>query len=445
MKAPEPRGLFLRELDAGCRLLACEPGPIDMHRERSVNPRLEHLSLRLDWGVLRPKPRLARRRELLLRPGRAESTRTSNTVYNGLRTKRMCVRTFFLFLVLSLALPSPADASARVALRWSAPVDCPTEEAVLAEVDRLLGARTLAEGPSLDVVAKVRRKDDGAYVVRLEIPGPDGPRVREVSAVSCAALGQATALIMAMMIDPEAALTAPANPEPPASEPRPESPTTKPHEPGKTPADTLVPPWVLPPLVRDKPWLGPEAKGPAPSPPRGKKAQISRPRFAAGFYLVNDLWSLPSPTVGFQGMLGVIPGLWKFQVGATYFIQKSSSFSELPNAGAQVSLFDLHVAAGRVIPVYSKIEIVPHVRFDVGRFQAASFGVSQVDRGSFYSLGFGAGGALSVRISKYVRTGLEVDGIMLLARPKFIVTGLGVAYEPPSIVGRLALGLEVQF
>ena len=117
----------------------------------------------------------------------------------------------------------------------------------------------------------------------------------------------------------------------------------------------------------------------------------------------------------------------------------------MPQAGAQVNLAALHVALGRVISLDSNIDIVPRIRLDGGRFEAKSFGVDEVARGISYSVGFGAGGAVSMRISKYFRTVLELDGIMLLAHPRFIVTGLGVAHEPSSFVGRLGLGVEVQF
>lgn len=346
-------------------------------------------------------------------------------------------RRFFFSLALGMALVSQAHASepGRVTLRWSAPADCPTEETVLAEVDRLLGARAPSDEPILDVVAEVRQKDDGAYVVRLEIPGTDGPRVREVSALSCAALGQATALILAMMIDPEAALTAPPNPGPRALEPPIEPPQSNAVEPGKTAAD-------LPPPPRP---AGPVSKTQPAKPTPRKIVKAHRPPLSAVFHLVEDVGSLPKSTFGFGGAIGVMPGSWKFEAGATYFLAKSSSFSAIPNAGARVDLLDVHLASGRVITPHPKIDFIPRIRFDMGRFRATSFGVSEVDQGSSYSFGLGVDSIVSVHISKYVRTRLELDGIWPLVHPRFIVTGLGIAHEPSSFVWRIALGTEVQF
>ena len=421
VEALEPHGLFLSERDDRRRVVANLVGSIFTAKDLST-------------------PRATRLYSLLLQHARGESTRSLETVYNVPRTKRMHRRTSLLFVVLTLAQASQAHASARVALRWSAPPECPTEEVVLAEVDRLLQARAPSDEPNLDALGAVRKKDDGTYVVRLEIPGPDGPRVREVSAVSCAALGPTTALILAMMIDPEAALTAPENSGSPVPEARPEALVTKPVEPQKRGTDVPVSPVAKPPVVLDKPIRESPARTPI-----SKKLRAARPRLFAGVYLVDDVGSLPSATVGFSGALGVMPGSWKFEVGATYFIGKSSSFSDMPQAGAQVNLAALHVALGRVISLDSNIDIVPRIRLDGGRFEATSFGVDEVARGISYSAGFGAGGVVSMRISKYFRTVLELDGIMLLAHPRFIVTGLGVAHEPSSFVGRLGLGVEVQF
>lgn len=351
-----------------------------------------------------------------------------------------------LFLVaLCAAMASEAHASGPVSLRWSAPEDCPTTEEVLNEVNRLLGPRATPDEPAINVIANVKRKDDGMYVVRLEIPGADGPRLREVSAVSCLALGQATALIVAMMVDPEAALAAPPAPEPLPAETLPRQTETNKAGPGQT---TPIPepsttPTVSPPLVDTSPRV--------PSPkrfevdPLMRKSVVTRLQRSFSLHLLDDVGSFPSPALGFGGAVGIFPGRWRFAIGAAYFLEKKGYFLALPAAGSHVNRWTIHTTGGVAIKLGPKIEFTPRIRFEVGRFHASSFGVSSTGEGSATSFGVGIGGLLSGQVARTTRIGIGLDGVAFLAYPRFIVTGLGIAHEPSKVVGRLALEAEVRF
>lgn len=350
------------------------------------------------------------------------------------------------FAALCVAMVSRAHASGPVTLRWSAPKDCPTESEVLEEVNRLLGARTTRDEGTFHVVADVTRKDDARYVVRLEIPAADGPRLREVSAVSCAALGQATALILAMMVDPEAALTAaPAPVRPP--EPTPGQTEPKAKDPGQTllkqqPTETMVPA----PAAFDRASRPVPSKVPIISSLVTKSPEYRRPPLSFALHLLGDIGSLPGPALGIGGAFGIFPGRLRFELGAAYFLEKSGALSTLSKAGANVNLWTFHAAGGVAIKVLPQIEFTPRIRFEVGRMYASSYGVSDTDEGTGISVGIGVGGLLSVQLSRYAHIGLGLDGVALPAYPRFIVTGVvGAAHEPSFIVGRLTLEAAWRF
>ena len=352
-----------------------------------------------------------------------------------------------LAVALCVVTAGDARASGPVSLRWSAPADCPAGDDVLEEVNRLLGARASSQDGVLDVVAEVKRKDDGTYVVRLEIPSADGPRLREVSAVSCVALGQATALILAMMVDPEAALAAPPAPDLPGPTP-PGQTDPKPVDAGPKqalpkPAETPLPPLPVPsPSV-----VPPVVTAPRPRLPE-KKAPVvmRRPVLSGSGQFLGDLGSLPGPAFGVGGTFGVFPGRWRFEVGGAYFLEKSKTFPSLKNEGSNINLAAFHLAAGYAFVSYPKLEFAPHIRFDFGGFDAASFGVSTVDKKTAAFAGIGADVVLSYRLYKYFWARFGLEGVKLLSYPRFIVTGVGVAHEPSSIiVGRISLGGEVRF
>lgn len=352
-------------------------------------------------------------------------------------------RLSFFSVALSLAMIPKAHASAPVSLRWSAPADCPSGNEVLEEVERLLGARTAANESVLDVVAEVKRKDDGTFTVRLEIPGADGPRVREVSAASCSALGSATALILAMMIDPEAAMAAP--PKEPSDPPQ-KSPLSNPDGPGKTNPEPKIAhfdPNALAPFIPVP--RRPELPNSSIVLPPQKSSPTKRPQFSVGLSALVDFGSLPSSSGGIGGTIGVLPGRFRFQGGAAYLLEKTANFPKMRQAGALVNFWALHLSGGYAIPLFSTLEFVPRLRVELGRFSATSFGVTKVDEAATFSLGLGAGGLLSVGINSYFRLGLSFDALGLVSHPRFIVTGLGTAHEPSLFVGRLAFGAEVRF
>jgi hypothetical protein len=95
-----------------------------------------------------------------------------------------------------------AEAAAPVSLTWNAPAGCPSGEAVLADVERTLGATT-----SRRVTARADVSEIGPdhWSVRLitDVDGAQGERTLDAN--SCASLATATALILAWTVDPSRA------------------------------------------------------------------------------------------------------------------------------------------------------------------------------------------------------------------------------------------------
>lgn len=342
-----------------------------------------------------------------------------------------------LCFVLATATAVNAHASEPIELRWTAPDECPTSADVLVEVERLLGARTTGDPHVIDVVANVKKKKDGTFLVRLEIPGSDGPRSRQVSASSCAALGRATALILAMIVDPEAALSAPA----------PDGDAVKNIVDPGPPAAISTQPFVFTGPLR-LPYIRSldERDGFALTfLPTTNVPTTTVSRFSVTLHLLGDLGSLPGPSGGIGAGFGAYVGQLRIETGFDYFLKKTFNYSTLSNAGAVVYFLGGHAVLGYALRLHSIVEVIPHVRLDAGRFSGTSFGVTGPGEGMAFALGLGAGAAVAVRVAPSFRLSLGLDGIFWVRRPSFIVEGLGVAHEPTLPVGRLALGAEVRF
>ncbi len=333
-------------------------------------------------------------------------------------------------VALCIAASPDAHAADAISLRWSAPAGCPTADDVLAEMKRLVGPRASADQSPLDVVAEVQRSEDGTYRVRLEIPGEDGPRSREVSAASCAALGQASALILAMMIDPESALSAsPRQAQPGQTKPEPPKPLTL-----SAPLSSL-------PISLQRPLI----KLSASSPVVKRLATRKWPPLSANLNVLLDVGSLPAPSFGFGRGISISWWRLRFELGAAAFPPRTMRFAALASAGTMADLLLSYTSVSTPLAISPKIELWPAVRFELGRLHAASFGVSEPGEGAAIFAGIGIGGRVSVRLTRRTYSVLGLDGIVPITRPTFVVNGVGDALTPAPVVVRLATGFEWRF
>lgn len=95
-----------------------------------------------------------------------------------------------------------APATRAVELEWQAPPGCPTTEAVKRDVKRLAGS---AEGTALVARAAVTQTADQRWRVAIDLTGAARGH-RTLTADTCLQLARASALIIALAANPEAAL-----------------------------------------------------------------------------------------------------------------------------------------------------------------------------------------------------------------------------------------------
>lgn len=110
-------------------------------------------------------------------------------------------------LAAALCAASQAAAQARLELTWEGLPACPTGDAIEGEVARLVGG-TLPEGAPIRATGRASEREGGGYtlVLTTDVEGARGERT--LDAERCDELAAAAALILALMIDPEAAMRA---------------------------------------------------------------------------------------------------------------------------------------------------------------------------------------------------------------------------------------------
>jgi hypothetical protein len=318
-------------------------------------------------------------------------------------------------LLVALAISSRAAAADPVDLVWNAPAGCPSRDAVLAEVGRILG------GPSsrrMGARADVTEVSASHFSLHLttDLEGAQGERT--LDADSCASLAQAAALILAWTLDPTRARTAVAAPSAPPAAPSAPSP----------------PPPPSPP--------------PSPGPSEPFAVVVA----ASGAADVN---TLPSLAGGVEATLGALLGPVRVEVSGTDWATQGAS---KPVQGGATDQTTLHVLDATLRGCFrgrlgERFELDPCL--GGGFVYASSVGVASSTFQAFEKSGIWAAlrgdviaawrliGPLALRASLGV--GVPLSPPAFVALPVDPSQSPVILHQPASFFGRAAVGVEARF
>ena len=327
--------------------------------------------------------------------------------------------------VLAAASPALPDGEP-IVLQWSAPPGCPSEREVRTEVERVLGGPPdPASRLFLSARAKVTRGGAQGFHVHLvtDLGGAIGER--DLDGRTCAAVANATALIVALTFDPTA-LARKAAPAP-------------------APAPLPAPPPPVPPRPVDEPTLPPPLPvALAPPPPSVPSPHARRPTFAAGLIGSASVGSLPGVGVGVGGLLGVLVGRFRADVAVSYWPDKTATLPSQPAVGGHFRLVAADASACYAL-LRVPLELAPCLGIEAGSMSAAGFGVPSPTSGSapWIAPWAEALAALPLAEPVWVRLGLGV--LVPTVRPPFFLASQGTVYTAGPVAGRATLGVEVRF
>lgn len=315
-------------------------------------------------------------------------------------------------LILLGAHPARAQASGAFSLEWRAPADCPSTSQVEAEVARLLGGPAHApSGADLHVRASVEHND--LWSVTLETSSGTANGRRTLSATTCEGLANATALIVALIIDPNAVAVHSAKTEEKAEKPAPKV------EPPPPPSPVSVP--TVPPSRTVK--------------------------VLAGVGGTGSLGALPSPDLGIGGGLGLSGSLWRMEARVAYSSRwvKSPTMSDPQGAYGRFRLLAATLA-GCLISHRSALDWGACVDFESGVVQGEGVGVTMNSAKTTPWLALGAGGFLALRANQWLLFPLHVDAMIPLWRPDFTFHRVETPiFRAWAVGGRMTAGVEFQF
>jgi len=254
----------------------------------------------------------------------------------------------------------------------------------------------------------VQEDESGAWSLELRTTGRDGSGVRRVSAESCRALADATALILALAIDP----TLPA--------------ANGASERTATPAQPVVEPAAF-----------------------ATRTSLARPavRFAVDASAVVDVGTLPVVAPGVAATLAAIPGALpalRVEIGAGLFLDEAAT-----SPPARSGTFSLRVfgASGCLVAPARRWEIGACAGAELAWMAAEGLYESTLSRVQTEWAVLRAKARVAYRLSSAWAVRADVGAGLDMSRPEFMSGGYGhgLIFRPARCTGRGTLGLELRF
>lgn len=250
-------------------------------------------------------------------------------------------------------------------------------------------------------------RDERGYRVAL-VTEADGARgERSLEAATCASLADATAVIVAMMLDPASAPVGPAS----------------------APVATVA---ASPPPAES----GEVPPVPEAPPPERRVAGV----LLAGGALDSGLG--PGTKVGLMVGGGLTIDRLRLDVLGSSFASRAGRVEAAPDAGGDVTVRSL-LARGCVTPSPAIVASYACAVAGAAQVSAAGFGVEAPSSGSASFAVVGASGFTALRLTASVSLELGAEALVPLARPRFVLERVGDAHRvaPVALGLRAALGV----
>lgn len=307
----------------------------------------------------------------------------------------------FALVAVGEAPPFPLDDLA-LQLTWESPRACPDLASERAEIRRRVGDTQRA--PSAPIVAHgaIRPAQSGGYELRLRTLVDDTQGERLLAGDDCRQLAEAAALVLALLINPDAALTG------------------------------TEPPHAVP--------------SPAPPPP---PAQPVPEQPGAGLGVgVGAVWAskvLPSAAAGLSASVFYQRGSWALAFLMTGFLPGDGEAPLLPEASASFLRLEsaLQLCAGTASD--RRVGAALCLGGAIVRLRGQSAGVSAPGESTAYwpEASLAMSGRLRLTAATHLR--LVADAHGLGSRPDFVIAGLGSVYRPAAYNVRSVVALDVVF
>jgi hypothetical protein len=297
---------------------------------------------------------------------------------------------------------------------WTAPEGCPSQADVARDVMRVRGEP--AEASRRRAVATVSRGKTGAWNVRIETVSEAGTDVRSLEGESCRALADATALFLALALDPARSA----------------------HE-----AAPAAPLRVLPEPIVDAPPHAPLAHDRVDAaPPSAPRIERKLPRLSLGVSPRTDSATLPSVAFGAEIAAAWRPRPWRFEIAYTDWAGQSAPIIDRPAVGARFSMMSAALR-GCYEREIASFTLGPCVAAEADHVRGEGYGELRAASGATYWIAGQIGGSAAWSFTRWGALRLRVDALAPLTRPRFVVEGAEGNARAAAFSVRAGIGVEL--
>jgi hypothetical protein len=336
------------------------------------------------------------------------------------------------------AFATPHDAGP-LDLEWVAPSGCPSRDAVLDEVARILDPRK-TEAPLARIAARavLFRGEDARWHIVLTISGGQ----RTIEASSCEEVANAAALVLALRIVPPSVAPEPA-PLPPAATTNALPGAEAPAPPASEVATPVASP--PPPPSKEKPAPFASAEKDSPAAPNSP----SRYGILVGTAVAGGVGALPSADLGIEVTATLKRGRLRLEPLLGSSLVQHADVSRSTSEGASI-----RSARGGLRGCYAVIDfrltLSGCVVGEVDWFWADGYGATLPENAKAGEVAFGAGTLATWRVARSVVLRTQLEGLLAASPPSFVIDDsqgnvASQVYRPAALIARGALGAEVPF
>jgi hypothetical protein len=290
-----------------------------------------------------------------------------------------------------------AQPSGTFRFAWAAPEECPSREQVQAEIARLVGGDLqLRQGGELEVNATVLHGSLWSAELVTQHAGQTGRRT--IEAPSCKAVADGTALIVALLIDPDAVA-----------------------------ANTQAP------------------KAEAASAPEASKTHTWQANFLAGIHLQGRVGTLPGADIGIGLGIGLAGPRWRTDLRWTYGLRRDQVASLPFGASGR-----FNIATGSLTECFNlgqgKLGFGACALLEMGRVSVDGYGTTAGFSKHALWLALGGGAFLSFAMGQHLHASMEADVALPMYRPDYVFQDVpGVVFKAPAVGGRALAELSWHF
>jgi hypothetical protein len=304
-----------------------------------------------------------------------------------------------------------------IRLQWQGPPSCTDDGSVAQEIRRILGdSAAVASGQPLLVTATVTHTSESRWLVNLSTLSGELRGQRSLVAASCTEVRRATALIVALMVDPDVQLAA----SDPQQKPEP--------KPSKGPLRPVEP-------------TGPQQRTGSGEPaPTTAAAGVP----LVGLDAVAAVGTLPGGSAGARLTLGVGFRRLSIELSGTGWLTRERVSDEELDAGGRFSLWSGHLLA--CYDLFSgSLGLGGCLGAGARRMRGEGFGVSEPGSASGTWAALLTQWYASLPLTKELAFRAAAGTEFPFRPPTFNLAGLGRVYSPNSVAAELSMGLRLKF